>query len=63
MTALIRMLTRAGIVVDNPFHARRQYIRPRPGDAKRDFARVAGDMRMVDRDLRRVAKRELKNPS
>lgn len=62
MTALIRMLERAGIAVDNPFHAKRRYIRPRPGDASRDFSRVAGDMRMVDRDLRRVMKRELQKP-
>lgn len=59
MTALLRMLARSGIAVGNPFHPKRQYIRPRPGDARKDFARVAGDMQLIDRDLRRVLKKEL----
>lgn len=62
MTALLKMLARSGVVLGNPFHAKRHYIRPRPGDAQRDFARVAAAMRSVDHDLRRVLKQELEKP-
>lgn len=59
MTALLKMLARSGVVLGNPFHAKRHYIRPRPGDARRDFAQVAQAMRSVDRDLCRVLKQGL----
>lgn len=59
MTAILRMLARSGIVIGNPFHQKRHYIRPRPGDGARDFAKIAGDMRAVDQNLRRVLARNM----
>lgn len=59
MTAILRMLARSGIVVGNPFHQKRHYIKPRPGDSARDFAKIAGDMHAVDRNLRRVLARSM----
>jgi hypothetical protein len=54
----MRLLFRAGRAVHNPFDVR-PYVRPKLGDSARDFGRVAGDMRKVGSDLRRVAKKEL----
>ncbi|MDA8522012.1 hypothetical protein [Acidovorax sp. NCPPB 4044] len=58
MTALLKTLARSGIVISNPFHPRPRYARPRIGDACKDFVRVADDMRVIDKDFRRVAARE-----
>ncbi|RMW96027.1 hypothetical protein EBQ26_10495 [Allofranklinella schreckenbergeri] len=60
MTALLKVLARAGASVGNPFSPARHYIRPRPGDAARDAARIAADMRAVDLDLRRTLGRHLR---
>jgi len=59
MTALLRILARAGSTISNPFCMPRRYIKPKRGDARGDFLRVAQSMRAVDDDFRRVAAREL----
>ena len=59
MSRLIRILSRSGIVFSNPFRPVRAYQRPRRGDARNDFVRLAGDLRQVGSDLRRVADKEL----
>lgn len=59
MTALLRKLARSGFGLSNPFHAKTQYIRPRQGDSRGDFIKVATDMNRVSKDFRRVAAREL----
>ncbi len=59
-TFLLRLLDRAGESLSNPF-AGRDYVRPRRGDAARDFMRISGDMRTVGTDLRRVAQQELQH--
>lgn len=61
MTALLRVLARSGVAISNPFRAQTRYIRPRHGDSRYDFQRVAGDMNAVSKDFRKVAARELGN--
>lgn len=59
MTALLRVLARSGVVFSNPFRAQTRYVRPRHGDARRDFQRIAGDMSAISKDFRKVAAKEL----
>lgn len=58
MTAIMRFLARSGAAITNPFHPQRNYIRPRAGDASRDFGKISGDMRRVGEDLRKVTLKE-----
>ncbi len=58
MTTIMRFLARSGVALTNPFHQQRNYIRPRSGDASKDFARISGDMRHVGNDLRKVTLKE-----
>lgn len=60
MTELIlRALARAGRTINNPFAMGGDYVRPRPGDAQRDYEKISQDMRRIGSDLKRVASREL----
>lgn len=58
MSRLIRLLAKSSWLT-NPFYAPRAYHRPRRGESRADFVRIAGDMRQVGFDLRKVADREL----
>lgn len=56
---VLKLLCRAGQTVQNPFGMGAEYVRPKQGDARRDFHKIAGDMRKVGSDLRKVSQREL----
>jgi len=57
--AILRLLSRAGRSIPSPFNPQSEYRRPQRGDAARDAAHIAGDMKKIGGDLRKVAKKEL----
>lgn len=57
---LLRVLKRAGQVVNNPFAMNEGYTLPKRGDAQKDLQRVANDFYAVTKDLNKTANRELK---
>ena len=56
---LLRVLARAGQTIPNPFSTGRDYVRPQRGEIARDFHKVAQDMNMVSKDLKKTVQREL----
>lgn len=60
---LLRLLTKAGQQIPNPFGSERQYVKPRLGDGAGDSRTLIGDMSKIGGDLRKVAKRELAKAS
>lgn len=57
---LLRVLSRAGQSIHNPFAVGNSYVIPKRGDAAGDFQAVTRDMKRVGEDLRVVTTRELK---
>ena len=57
---LLRALVKAGHALNNPFAMNQGYTLPRHGDGRRDWQRVAGDLHVVSKDLKKIAIRELK---
>jgi hypothetical protein len=57
---LLRFLVKAGHALNNPFAMNQGYLLPRHGDGRRDWQRVAGDLHVVSKDLKKIANRELK---
>ena len=55
----LRLLTKAGQQIPNPFGSERQYVKPRAGDSAGDARTLTGDMSKIGGDLRNVTKREL----
>lgn len=55
----LRWLSRAGYTLASPMVSGGEYVRPRRGDAAKDWVRLSGDMRAVGQDLRRTAEAEL----
>jgi hypothetical protein len=57
---LLKALARAGRSIHNPFFAGGEYVRPKNGDAQKDFQRITGDMKVIAKNLTNVADRELR---
>lgn len=57
---ILRALMQAGRVINNPFAMNSGYVLPKRGDAQADLTKVVGDMRMIGKDLDKIARQEAK---
>lgn len=56
---ILKWLANAGSALQSPFEPGRDYVRPMPGDGRKDLARISSDMRKVGQDMRKAARAEL----
>jgi len=57
---ILKALRQAGRAIHNPFAMNNGYVLPRHGDVRSDAIRLSGDMRVIGRDLKKIATQELK---